>query len=380
MTDVEKQRLDGIQALRAIAAIAVVLFHTMSTFDDHRTSLPNWINGLIARGNIGVDLFFVISGFVITLSTFSSVDGWRTSNSPLSFWVKRFFRIAPAYWVVTIVYIYYYPIVETGKIEKSLLFAPLSNDQAPYYGVPVLYVGWSLVYEMYFYLVFGASLFFKKKSAFFLISYFAATLVVIPIISGNGIHVSPEAAGFYRHAYFAMATNPMVSEFLLGCGVAYLYRSVRDRVVSRYVVALLISSVILVLLCIETGPGGFSVVRHGVPFSALLLAVVLADYRHLIRVPRFAVYLGEISYGIYLVHPISLLYLARTRPQVSGLWHIEAAEYLMVLGMTIFLADLLHRYIENPCIHLGKRVAKLATKGVVGRPVIRTKGIGSRVE
>ncbi|MGN6086541.1 acyltransferase family protein [Trinickia sp.] len=349
-----KQTFEGIQALRAIAALAVVLFHTLSTFDQSRSNLPHWINAAIQKGDVGVDLFFVISGFVITLSAMPGFG--RDGESSLAFLIKRFFRIAPAYWAVSIVYIYYFPHIDSHQIAKSLAFYPLRGDQAPYYGVPVLYVGWSLVYEVYFYLVFGASLTFGRRAIFSVLLYFVATLIIAPVLAGNTLSFSTGEASYYRHAYFSMATNPIITEFLYGVGVAYLYRAMRERFNRKWLRVFLSASVGLTLACLAVSHSGFDIVRHGLPFSALVLAVALAEHGGLIRMPRFAVYLGEISYGIYLVHPVALLFLARTRPLSNGPAHIEAIEYMLVVVMTIFLASKLHRYLELPCIDLGRKL------------------------
>jgi peptidoglycan/LPS O-acetylase OafA/YrhL len=351
-----KQKFEGIQFLRAIAALAVVLFHTLSTFDAHHSNLPNWLNCAIQKGDFGVDLFFVISGFVIALSALP--DFARSAESPLSFLIKRFFRIAPAYWAVSVLYIYYFPHVDINQIVRSVTFYPLKGVEAPYYGVPVLYVGWSLVYEVYFYLVLGACLIFGKRSIFPMLAYFSATLVILPPLMGNVLSASTTETSAYRFAYLAMATNPIIAEFLFGVGVAYLYRMMRGRFAARWLYILLFTSAALSLTCIAFSPSGFNIFRHGLPFSVLILAVVLAEYDKLFKVPRSAIYLGEISYAIYLVHPIALLFLARTRPIVNGTWwHIELIEYLLAVLVTIFLAGKLHRFVELPCIEFGKRLS-----------------------
>jgi peptidoglycan/LPS O-acetylase OafA/YrhL len=362
-----KQKFEGIQALRAIAALAVVLFHTLSTFNQQHSSLPDWINSAIQRGNVGVDLFFVISGFVITLS----MRGFkRSGDSSLSFLIKRFFRIVPAYWVVTIIYIYYFPHVDLHLIERSLLLLPSKTSEAPYYGVPVLYVGWSLVYEMYFYLIFGVSLFFGRRSILVVFLYFAVTLVVAPMLSGGAFSLATNGANSYHHPYVAMATNPMIAEFVYGIGSALLYRALRRRFGKTWLALFLSASVVMTLACIAKSQSGFDIIRHGLPFAGLIVTTALAEDGCLIRVPRFAVYLGEISYGIYLVHPVVLLFLARTRPLANGPAHIEAIEYGLALVISILVAGWLHRYVEQPCIQIGRRLASRIAATLNNSPIV----------
>src|SRR5262249_47851617 len=144
----------NIHLLRALAALAVVYFHVTS---DAGLQLP------VNIGAHGVDVFFVISGFIIA---------YIGARSPDGFLVRRLIRIVPFYWAATLVVFavaLLYPHVmrttqaDFAQLVYSLLFIP---RETPYAGMlPTLILGWSLNYEMYFYVLFALSLLLARRRA-----------------------------------------------------------------------------------------------------------------------------------------------------------------------------------------------------------------------
>jgi exopolysaccharide production protein ExoZ len=149
----------NIQILRAIAAYLVVFHHIQSHFvDNHSVAAVSNI------GIIGVDIFFVISGFIMILTTSGE------ARSPLSFWRDRLVRIVPLYWLATfsLVGLSLIGLAPTGlhgwdlqDLLASLLFIP--EVRADGAGMPILFVGWTLNYEMFFYLLFGLALLLRNQ-------------------------------------------------------------------------------------------------------------------------------------------------------------------------------------------------------------------------
>lgn len=161
-SSLEKHRLYALQGLRALAAGIVIFVHALSTYQEkiHDFSLPLNLNGV---GEFGVKLFFCISGFIIFNSARNLVPGLQ---SAAIFFRRRIIRIVPIYWLATTVYALKLSIQgeapTVSDYVSSLLFIPYANE----HGLmrPVLGVGWSLNYEMFFYLVFGSALFFHKNA------------------------------------------------------------------------------------------------------------------------------------------------------------------------------------------------------------------------
>ena len=202
--------LVSLQALRALAAWLVVFHHFMQVFFDFRAdSLGGRL--LSTRGQVGVDIFFVLSGFVIQLSCAGrQVPG-------LTFLAQRLARIAPAYWLytaITALILYAFgnlmPVygVALPQLLLSLLFLP-SQNPGGFGFYPILPVGWTLNVEMLFYLLFALSFAVGERWRPWLVG------ALLALVSGV-LAKAPWLSNFYR--------NPIVCEFLFGLLLAELYR------------------------------------------------------------------------------------------------------------------------------------------------------------
>lgn len=139
----QRERIEIIQIIRFLGAVCIVLYHS----------------GLVGEhGYFGVEIFSIISGYIIVYST-------RQTEDRKNFLLKRFIRIVPLYWLMTLfmyAIICLYPalsIMSEAKPEyliKSMLFLPFQNSRG--YNVPILGVGWTLNYEVLFYLIFFAAI------------------------------------------------------------------------------------------------------------------------------------------------------------------------------------------------------------------------------
>jgi peptidoglycan/LPS O-acetylase OafA/YrhL len=141
-----KERLYGLELLRFIAAALVLFFHI----------------SVIGVGEFGVDIFFIISGFVMMYST---------QTDSRNFFLKRLIRIVPLYWLVTIItFSFYYifpsffslPSNDLSHLVMSLLFIPFDKNGSGH--APILSVGWTLNYEMYFYFLFSLACIISNKN------------------------------------------------------------------------------------------------------------------------------------------------------------------------------------------------------------------------
>jgi exopolysaccharide production protein ExoZ len=278
--------LYGIQYLRAFAAIAVVCFHAAERSGGH-----------FRIGAAGVDVFFVISGFIMwTMSE-------RRPMSPIWFLLDRLQRIAPSYWIVTAIMIGgavvgLFPSMKltAAHILGSLFFIPIrspSNDQI----WPVLVQGWTLNYEMFFYALFALALFLPRRLQLgALIGVFLAF-----VIAGNVTNPRSPALLTY--------TQPIILEFVAGAVLAKVSLSGR---LPRAGVGLM-----LVLLSLT----GFTAIQLlGLDFNELTcgpLAVMLVTGMTAVeragRLPDIPLltYLGNSSYSIYLWHTLAISVTAK---------------------------------------------------------------------
>ncbi|WP_411379975.1 acyltransferase family protein [Pseudomonas sp. MPB26] len=274
--------LISVQALRAFAAWIVVGVHFMQLFFDFEAH--NALEYLVAdKGGIGVDIFFVISGFVIFLATADkALTPWR-------FMLMRVARIVPAYWFYTLIMVllvaalpsmFPYEQLELSYVLMSLLFiaAPSEPGVEVY---PLLGVGWTLNFEMLFYALFSFALLVRESFRLWVV----ATLLCLVCYIGPDLGL---ASGFY--------SNGIVLEFLMGIVIGMLYR--RGLCRSRPWLPLL--GIVVASMAVYYGADIPRALEWGVPSAVLVIScVALEPY---FQGARFLKVLGDCSYSVYLIH------------------------------------------------------------------------------
>lgn len=340
-----------LQYLRAVAALMVVLFHTL---DDPSRLGPEAALPRFPAGAFGVDLFFVISGFIIWWTT---RDG-RTG--PVVFAWRRFARVAPLYWILTLllaaIAVAAPHLLASTRFDPAHLLASLAFLPWPHptfdTANPVLFVGWTLNYEMAFYALFALTLLLPARWRL------AAAVGALTVLALVGWWAEPEAlaARFY--------TRPVILEFalglLLGAAVAGGHR-VRPRLG-----ALCAGTGLLVL--VAAAGGGEHGLLAGVAATLVVAGAVLGDRgaaepdRPLVRL------LGDASYSIYLTHlfvlPVAQIAWVRAGLPVAG-W--AGLLYPAAALLACALAGVLcHVWLERP---LGRMLARIGRPRPVPLPV-----------
>ncbi|ANH76716.1 acyltransferase family protein [Ralstonia insidiosa] len=347
--------LQSIQALRGFAALYVVVFHSGLALAHTDMPALAWLTThVIKRGHVGVDVFFVISGFIIA---WVAILGPKGPEAPGEFLVKRAFRLAPPYWLMSVLHSTWLNPVSTGVLLSSLAFLPQANVDAPYFGYPALYVGWSLNYEAFFYALcaLGLALFGRRALWLVALALFTTTIIV-PFWHSGVVLRDPEALYTWATPLQAMAANPLVLEFLLGAGLAWLYAEHRHRLTPALAHVLLAAGLGAFIVSVVGPVPRFDLLARGLPAGALLIGLVAMEYRGLLRVPRAAVWLGELSYALYLVHPSVIEATHRLVGVLAPEWiGTQVLLFAVNLALTLALAALLHRYIEQPSIALGRK-------------------------
>jgi len=306
-----ENKIGIIQAFRGIASLLVVFFHARLYINfSNNLNFGTWLFG---SGAIGVDIFFIISGFIMVYTTQAS-DG--SSKYTMTFFAKRFFRVWPTYFIITVLYFIFVSkdysasdfMPHLKDLCKSICFIPIAfNDavgSAPFYGYATMPQGWTLNYEMYFYLVLGISLFFRKYRWIMFFSTMIMALVLLPLIYGV---FSWDAYTDYqlRGIYLNLITNPIIWDFVFGViiGLLFLSKYFTFKIGSVPLIVLLIAVFLLVLFQYFSGyRGGHGPSRWGGLMAVFILLVVLYIKNVNIKVPHYLSWLGEISYSLYLVH------------------------------------------------------------------------------
>lgn len=321
-----RNRLTALDALRGLAALAVVLFHYLPYYHQlygHSFSSP----GILDFGRYGVHLFFMLSGFVI----FMTLERTRTSGQ---FALARAFRLLPALWAgIALTYLTVHwlgPTDRTVSFEAALMNLTLMHEYLGYPHVDGAY--WSLVIEATFYvwialLFYGLGDWRRVRPALWLwvaISYAG-------VIWWKAI---PDALDFLLKDLLFVRYAPLFISGML------IYRAYRDRRLPAIDIALLALSI------------GHCLVAYKAPFNIFVLAcygifaLAVAGYLNVLSRPSL-LWLGSISYTLYLVHQnigyglINLAYQAGLPGQLG---------VILALAAAIALAAVLHYGIEKPAL------------------------------
>jgi exopolysaccharide production protein ExoZ len=291
------ENLSGIQILRAIAAFMVVLHHSEWVVKSNfaTTSWPTF-------GAAGVDLFFVISGFIICLTTSRATD-------PAQFIRKRLIRIIPLYWLVTLITFAIMCVDERFldwqqanpvNLIKSLLFIPYGGGGGLIQ--PILFVGWSLNYEILFYALWAVTLFLFPTSIGRRILLVAGALTAMVLV---GIVVGPEKA------VVRFSTNPIMLEFAAGAAIgwAYIYRRIFFARVPL-ALCMIATGLALVAFVLLHNPHTPHVTQAGLAV-AIITTVLALEARDLPLRSTILETLGNASYAIYLTHPLIIAFAVR---------------------------------------------------------------------
>lgn len=261
-------KLVSIQYARALAALAVVLYHATARGDA-------WFQ----VGSAGVDVFFVISGFIMWTVT-------ERETKSETFLAHRLLRVAPLYWIATLLAaVLAHP--DLARLVASFLFIPW---RAPDGAVaPVLVQGWTLQYEMFFYLLFAVGLALARRLQ---LAFITAALVGLSCIGLAGPTRDPVI-----HTY----TDPLLLEFLAGIWLAVLWRAVRlPQWAGQSLLAAAILGFALVGVARLDPAGWARLFFWGVPAWMLVAGFLALEDR--MPVSRLGLALGDGSYSIYLFH------------------------------------------------------------------------------
>jgi peptidoglycan/LPS O-acetylase OafA/YrhL len=347
----QHKNLDWVQLLRGLAALLVVLTHARYALLD----TPGFplANLLFFPGAFGVDLFFLISGFIMCYATADS-DG--SPGYVARFAVKRWSRVWPAYAVATLLAAlamhgglhYFSNAPNRLAFLRSMALVPVDAHMVPYFAMTLL-VGWTLVFEMYFYAVYGASLLFKRLRWFVLAAWVLLTVVLIPL-GERGFAFDVTQDLHYHFGYAGVATSPFVLEFAAGVLIGWIYLQdwarLRSRQVAWHVLGL---GVALAAWAIYGGIAvGHGPLGYGWPLALMVLAMALASKTVEIRVPAVFMWLGSISYSLYLTHLITQTLVTRLMSWIGLPGETRTWGYVFLsTACALSVAALSQHYLEQ---------------------------------
>jgi exopolysaccharide production protein ExoZ len=329
--------LYNLHLLRVIAALSVVYFHTTST-----AGLGlSW-----DVGSRGVDVFFVISGFIIA---------HIGTVKPEQFFVRRLIRVVPFYWAATLCVfmmvaaaprLFRSATSNVPHLVASLLFVPhLAPDGET---MPTLLLGWSLNFEVFFYVLFAVALQISpKRSPAISVASIVAFVLAIHTLAADSVILT-----FYA--------RPIVLEFCYGIGVFYLFhwcsahapRLARIAALKWLLLLVLVGS--FVALNVLERYYRDAIPRYliaGIPsFFIVSSALLLERIYGMATNNRLIFLIGEASYIIYLVHPYVVFTVLRVAMKGARSYSSPAQFVLIValLALTTAIAIAIHVWFEKP--------------------------------
>jgi len=327
--------LYNLHLLRVIAALSVVYFHTTSVAG---LDLPYDV------GSRGVDVFFVISGFIIA---------YIGTKTPEQFLRRRLIRVVPFYWAATLCVFVMVALApkffrstnaSVSHLLFSLLFIPHMSIAGEMH--PTLVLGWSLNFEMFFYITFAVALALSPRRA----PLYSVGWLVAFVAAIHALHVHNDVLEFYA--------RPIVLEFCFGIGVYYLFNwcsERRDRLarigpLKPLLVVLLVGGLVALNLFEKLYPETPRYLVAGIPAIAIVASALLLERLYGVTTHNRVIYLlGEASYIIYLVHPyivFAVLRVAVKGHALSPLVTVALIAGLLALVSGISVA--VHVLFEKP--------------------------------
>ena len=336
----DKRVFHSIQALRAFAAAVVALYHTQIAFERAAGTAPGFDTYLFRFGAVGVHIFFVISGFVMVTTTAGK------TFRPGAFLRRRLLRIYPIYWICVAIYVAVYFAfgealsMSTQRWIEALLLAPPGAGS-------IIGPGWTLAYEMFFYLCFMVAMSIPRIAPFVSQPLATAILAAVFLASIAARPLLPVSQNLWLNTM----TSPLLLEFLGGAVLGWLLylRMLPSRWGTPMMASGIATLIALILLdydittrVITMGLGSFLVVAG---------ALALEAHGEARGWVRWFGKLGDSSYALYLIHIAVLAILVRWA--TSAGWVHAAPDSVFAIALLPFLiavGEALHRSVERPLL------------------------------
>lgn len=325
MKNIHKNNLTNIQMLRAFAAINVVILHIFANASIYGFSKFNttalWQNW----GKCGVDIFFVISGFIMVYTQY------HKQYSPARFFLNRAIRILPVYWVLLFIVISMHLFLPGAFLKTHFELSWAINSffltsQFFQHRWPMIFDAWTLEFEMLFYVLFAASLFISQLR-FSLIT--TAALIILCVV---------------------ITHYTIMLEFLFGMivGVLFIYRKMDTRI---SIVVLLVGAILLFSSLVFPIQTIHRVILWGIPAMMIVFGLVnLPQYKNTLLMK-----LGDASYSIYLFQVFAYLLFYKTLTLLHASHRFDVLYMIVCVFFTVSCGYLIYLTLELKLTAVVKR-------------------------
>lgn len=348
MENKRKTQLDSIQVMRGIGAILIVLFHCTQLY---QTKFHiNYLHGLFGFGYIGVDLFFVISGFILFYIHEKQIG---KKEGVIKYLVNRILRIYPLYWIILLIVIALMFIVPSaGDSNKYNIVFVLSNfllipNKVKLFMIPPV---WTLTYEMLFYIIFASAILTNRKIFKIILCIWASLCLIniIGIIDNNNV-------------YLKVIFDPINTEFIMGAIIYYLIKKYKDKFSKSICnICLLLGTILITVFGLRIyfhKPYG-NRVFIGLSIALIVFSIILINIKNRSKYNKLLVKIGNASYSIYLTH-FTLLSASIIVLQKIHFKYLNTLTITLFNIIVIVLGYICYNILEKP---LGKKIKRLNIK------------------
>jgi peptidoglycan/LPS O-acetylase OafA/YrhL len=348
----EPKKYAYIDSLRGIAILLVLIVHNGTCLH-----FPKVLNRIVENGQYGVQLFFLVSAFTLMLSYNVRKN---EQGSVRNFFIRRFFRIAPMYYLALIYYLFQeyigFQYFQTGEMLNSIPWSAAFSNIFFIHGIrpewmnSVVPGGWTITIEMTFYAMLPVICKYITNINKCLILLFSSLAIRIFL---NYLLIGTDWDTNYFLYFYFPNQFPI---FLLGILAYFIIKEGTSGIKNGI---LLLFSFIILIYSIEPSPLPHLIC--GLSFFILLIVVSRKNYKLIVN--PFMVYIGKISYSIYLVH-FAVLYwmeffhLNKLIPMIdlkTGLVNY-VLKYAILLICSSIIAHFTYTLIEKPFQNIGKKI------------------------
>ncbi len=341
------RRLISVQGLRGLAVALVILVHLHHT-EARFVASPGWLGAWNALGIAGVDVFLVVSGFVLT---YLAIEHFGDVQHVKAYVYARVTRLYPMYMLLTLLLVPVFLVAPTlfGSAEGHQINLWRSIFLVPDVRLPLISVAWTLHHELYFYIVLGVMLLFPQRYLPLMIFIWAAVTTALVVW---GQFVPRAEQGAFERVFF----NAINYEFILGMIAALHFHRGRRQGAAAVAALAVVWLVVGVALWVHlTGTWWISdfwrVWIYGVPATLLIWSIVAIELDNGPVFMRRLAWIGDGAYSIYLSHLMVVVLVGRVWQQFGFQGGWQNLVFLVVsTGASLFVGYTLFLRVEAPIL------------------------------